>query len=91
MESTPDPVLLSLVAARNRNALRELRFRYGPTAYAAAYSVLADPEKVEWAVSDAFGRAWRGAIDRIPDGTAIAVAAWICELVQQAARRIGGA
>jgi hypothetical protein len=91
MESTPDPVLLSLVAARNPNALRELRFRYGPSAYAAAYSFLTDPEQVERAVSEAFGRAWRCAVERIPDGTALAITAWIGDLVYQAARRLGGA
>ena len=83
---TPDGVLIKRIAAGDRSALRELRLRYGTTAYAVAYSVVVDPEEAEAVVSETFARAFgeAGAYAANGDG----VAAWISRLAREAAQEL---
>jgi DNA-directed RNA polymerase specialized sigma24 family protein len=78
-----DRDLLHAIAVGDRAALRELRLRYRPTAYAVAYSVVVDPEQAEAAVSNAFTIASSRAAQAQVHGTS--VARWICQLVREAA------
>lgn len=80
-----DRDLLRAVAAGDRAALRELRVRYGTTAYAIAYSVVVDPEQAEEAVSNAFALAYGRAREYV--GRSIGVGAWISQLTREAAAR----
>lgn len=75
------------MAARDENALIELRLRYGTTAYATAYTMVADPEQAEAAVSAAFGRAWSRAREQAMHSTG-GIAGWIGQLVREAARQL---
>ncbi|HXF96921.1 MAG TPA: sigma factor [Gemmatimonadales bacterium] len=84
--SIPDRLLVRRVAEGDRGALRELRLRYGPTAYAVAYSVVVDPEQAEAAVAEAFTLAWHRARD--PRGPGDSVSAWITRLTREAAERL---
>lgn len=97
-QATPDRDLVARIAARDRTALAELRIRYGQTAYAVAYTVVADPEQAEAAVAEAFGQAWRRAEEHA-NGTAsvttnagqgrrAGVASWISQLTREAAYRL---
>ena len=83
---TPDQTLLRRIAEGDRAALRELRLRYGITAYAIAYSVLVDPETAEAAVSEAFTMAWQAAGGRLPH--AVGAGEWISRLTREAAGRL---
>jgi RNA polymerase sigma-70 factor (ECF subfamily) len=81
----PDRTLVKRLAAGDRSALRELRIRYGTTAYAVAYSVVVDPEDAEGVVSEAFARALGEAGEYTANGEG--VAAWISRLTREAAER----
>lgn len=83
---TPDQTLLRRIAEGDRAALRELRLRYGTTAYAVAYSVVIDPETAESAVSEAFARAWQEAGVRPSNG--VSAGRWISRLTREAAGRL---
>ena len=83
---TPDGTLVERLAAGDRSALRELRLRYGTTAYAVAYSVVVDPEEAEAVVSEAFARAFGEAGTYAANGDG--VAAWISRLTRDAAMRL---
>jgi hypothetical protein len=80
-----DRDLLQAIATGDRAALHELRLRYGPTAYAVAYSVVVDPEQAEAAVSRAFALAAARAEELLARGTS--AARWICQLTREAAAR----
>lgn len=86
---TPDGTLVKRLAAGDRSALRELRVRYGTTAYAVAYSVVVDPEDAEAVVSEAFARALGEAADFTANGDG--VAAWISRLTREAAEQFRSA
>lgn len=83
---TSDRVLVRRMATGDRTALRELRLRYGTTAYAVAYTVVVDPELAEEAVSRAFALAW-GRAKELPAG-GDGVAAWISQLTREVAGRL---
>ena len=83
---TPDGILVERLASGDRSALRELRLRYGTTAYAVAYSVVVDPEEAEAVVSEAFAQAFGQAGEYPANGDG--VAAWISRLTREAAQRV---
>lgn len=83
---TSDRILVRRIAAGDRAALRELRVRYGTTAYAVAYTVVVDPELAEEAVSRAFALAW-GRAKELPAAVS-GVAAWISQLTREVAGRL---
>lgn len=82
---TPDGTLVKRLAAGDRSALRELRVRYGTTAYAVAYAVVVDAEEAEGVVSEAFARALSEAAEYTANGDG--VAAWISRLTREVAER----
>ena len=97
-QATPDRDLVERIAARDQTALAELRIRYGHTAYAVAYTVVADPEQAEAAVTEAFGQAWTRAGERAANSSSVStdpgksrrsgVASWISQLTREAAYRL---
>jgi RNA polymerase sigma-70 factor (ECF subfamily) len=78
-----DAALIQRIAAGDRAALRELRLRYRATAYATAYSVVADPEDAETAVAQAFERAFLDA-SRL-SGLGASAVQWLSDLTRSAA------
>jgi RNA polymerase sigma-70 factor (ECF subfamily) len=81
----PDAFLVERVAALgDKAALGELYSRHGLSLYAAAYSVLFDPDAADAAVGAAFRSAWqRAASFSVYAGT---VRHWLAELTRGAVR-----
>lgn len=81
--STPDPILLTRMAAGDDRALADLYDRHGRLVYSLAYALLGDREDAEEVAADTFLQAWRSAGRFDPKRGS--VAAWLATIARSRA------
>ena len=76
----PDGALVARISAGDDRALGELYDRHGGMAYALAVAIVAERADAEEVVADAFGQAWRTALQFDPGRGS--VAAWLATITR---------